>query len=142
MYAPHTVTVYNVGPESLEDFSQTISATILEGVFLDAVKASNVRQSGLESADSVQLFIPFSVAARDAVTGERREYASPKEYADSADGRWTLQTSDCFFVKGAVSEVADFQTINRKYDDVYRVTKVDEKDFGSLYMQHWEVGGA
>ena len=28
------------------------------------------------------------------------------------------------------------------YDDVYNVTKVDEKDFGSEEMRHWEIGGA
>ena len=28
------------------------------------------------------------------------------------------------------------------YDDVYKVTKVDMKDFGSQDMRHFEVGGA
>lgn len=142
MYSPHTITLFNVGRESLEDFTQPVSATVLEGVFLDAVKAVNVRQSGLEGADAVSVFIPFDVNAYDPVTKEPRKYTSPKQYADSPDGHWTLQTSDCFFAKGVISVVADFQTINRNYDDVYRVTKVDEKDFGSPGMRHWEVGGA
>ena len=27
------------------------------------------------------------------------------------------------------------------FDDVYRVTSVDIRDFGSTTMQHWQVGG-
>ena len=34
------------------------------------------------------------------------------------------------------------QMIEMLYDDVYKVTKVDMKDFGSAAMQHFEVGGA
>ena len=144
MYTPHTVTVYNVGEEDLVTFSQPINATVLRGVLLDAVKAVNVRASGLESADSVNLYVPFAVEAFDAMTGAPRRFVEPKEYAaaDDVSGLWTLDTEGCFFVKGEVAEVADFSTINRRYDDVYNVTKVDKKDFGTPDMQHWEVGGA
>ena len=34
------------------------------------------------------------------------------------------------------------QAIEMSYDDVYKVTKVDMKDFGSADMRHFEVGGA
>lgn len=144
MYTPHTVTVYNVGPEDLMTFAQPINATVLRGVLLDASKAVNVRTSGLESADSVNLYIPFAVEAFDALTGAPRAYVGPKEYAAAEDvsGLWTLDTENCFFAKGEIVEIADFQTVNAKYDDVYRVTKVDKKDFGTPDMQHWEVGGA
>ena len=130
MYAPHTVTVFNVGEENMVTFEQPVYATILTGVLLDASKAVNVRASGLEGADSVNLYIPFSVDATDAVTGRRRQYADPKVYeqTDDVSGLWTLKTSDCFFVKGALNEVADFSTINKKYDDVYRVTKGIQRD--------------
>ena len=33
------------------------------------------------------------------------------------------------------------EQIEMLYDDVYKVTKVDMKDFGSSSMQHWQVGG-
>lgn len=144
MYAPHTVTLYNVGEEDLVTFEQPINATVLRCVLLDASKAVNVRTSGLEGADSVNLYIPFEVSATDALTGAARTYVDPKEYATAADvsGLWTLDTSNCFFAKGELMEIADFQTINRKYDGVYNVTKVDKKDFGSAFLRHWEVGGA
>lgn len=143
MYTPHTITVFNVGAEDPATFIKPISATVLSGVLLDASKAVNVQRSGLESADSVNLYIPFSVTATDAVTGETKEYVDPKQYAlQNLPTLWTLDTSDCFFAKGVITELAEFQVINKKYDDVYRVTKVDKKDFGTPDMQHWEVGGA
>ena len=41
-----------------------------------------------------------------------------------------------------IEEAKDEQTINAMYDDCYRMTSVDFKDFGSETMQHWECGGA
>lgn len=47
-----------------------------------------------------------------------------------------------FFVKGeAVEPDKTEEQIEMLYDDVYKVTKVDMKDFGSPSMQHWQVGG-
>lgn len=115
---------------------------MLSGVLLDASRAANVRESGMESADSVNLYIPFSVEAADGLTMLPQTYASPKiyDFAEDKSKLWTLQSSDCFFVKGKVVQPGrDFQYINQNFDDVYRVTSVDEKDFGSL--KHWEVGG-
>lgn len=144
MYAPHTVTVFNVGEEDLMTFTRPIAATVLRGVLLDASKGVNVRESGLESADEVNLYIPFTVDARDVLTDSTRFFVDGKEYETTADksGLWTLTTGDTFFAKGVVEEIADFITINKKYSDVYRVTKVDKKDFGTPDMQHFEVGGA
>lgn len=145
---PHTVTIYNVtrytDVDTLKDIV-TNYITVLRGVFLDASKAVNVRASGLEGADAVNLYIPFSVNAVDGVSLFDRRYIGEKEFDAAADksGFWTLKTgNDCFFVKGEVVEPGfDFQEIKQKYDDVYVVTKVDKKDFGSPDMQHWEVGG-
>ena len=142
MYAPHTVTVYS----AIEDpvtFEVTNYITILRGVFMDAAKAANVRTSGLEGADSVNLFVPFSVRATDGVSLLEKVYVDPKEFESATDksGLWTLRIGD-FFAKGEVVEDKDFQYINANYDDVYRITKVDKKDFGSESMRHWEVGGS
>ena len=152
MYAPHTVTIYNVSQEedktTFEDVQKSY-ITILRGVFLEASKAANVRQSGLEGADAVNLYIPFSAAAVDGVTGAQKRYVGPQEFwrASNKSGLWTLSTDGnggtTFFVKGEVVEPEKTeQTIEMLYDDVYKVTKVDMKDFGSASMQHFEVGGA
>lgn len=144
---PHAVTVYNTyvetDPSTFEETSVN-HITVLRGVFLDASKASNVVKSGLESADAVNLYIPFSVEAVDGVTGAPRKYVGPVEFwkADDKRGLWTLSVSrDSFFIKGeAVHPDWTVQTIEAAYDDVYSITKVDFKDFGGG-MAHWEVGG-
>ncbi len=140
---PHTVTVYNTGDEDPVTFEKVNHITVLRGVFYDAAKAVNVRESGLTNADSVNLIIPYNVEAVDGETGEPQTYLPPKEYATAMDKRkhWTIKTSDCFFVKGEVVRPGlSFQEINRAFDYVHNVNTVDEKDFGNL--QHIEVGGA
>lgn len=144
MYTPHTVTLYHSMEDSLT-LDTTVNITILHGVLLDATKAANVRESGLVNADSVSLYIPFSVKAVDGLTLMDKRFVGPKEYRDAMDksGLWTLDTENCFFVKGEIVEQGrEFQYINHNYDDVYRVTSVDTKDFGTPDMRHWEVGGA
>lgn len=147
---PHTVTIYNVTSE----IDKTTLAeklvnhmTFLRGVLLDASKAANVRTSGLEGADSVNLYIPFSVAAVDGVTGNEKQYISPMEFwrMEDKSGCWTLSVTGhggkTIFVKGEVVEPdLTEEQISLTYDGVYNVTKVDEKDFGRL--PHFEVGGA
>lgn len=152
MYAPHTVTIYNVTQETDQTTFKDVQKsyiTVLRGVMLQASKAANVRQSGLEGADAVNLYIPFSAPAVDGVTGAARRYVGPQEFWRAVDksGLWTLSTDGnggtTFFVKGEVVEPEKTEeAIEMLYDDVYKVTKVDMKDFGSADMQHWEVGGS
>ena len=152
MYAPHTVTIYNVTQETNQTTFKDVQKsyiTVLRGVMLQASKAANVRQSGLEGADAVNLYIPFSTPAVDGVTGAAKRYVGPQEFWRAVDksGLWTLSTDGnggtTFFVKGEVVEPEKTEeAIEMLYDDVYKVTKVDMKDFGSADMQHWEVGGS
>lgn len=163
---PHTVTLYNV---EVETDPNTIKSTvinhitILRGVFLEASKSVNVRESGLESADAVNLYIPFAVEAVDAETNQPKRYLPPVEFWRTEDksGFWTLAISAkgsnlngyTFFIKGValppettpqgkpVRPEMVVDVVESMYDHVYNITKVDEKDFGSQDMQHWEVGG-
>ena len=148
MYAPHTITVYNAVQETDSATFEEITklyVTILRGVMLQASKAVNVRESGLESADAVNLYIPFSVKAVDGTTGKSKTYAPPQAFLAAADksGLWTLSVNGngglTFFVKGEF--VTDKEDVAMAQDGCYNVTKVDEKDFGSVDMRHWEVGG-
>lgn len=152
MYAPHTVTIYNVTQEEDKTTFASVQKsyiTVLRGVLLEASKASNVRQSGLEGADAVNLYIPFATPAVDGVTGAQKRYVGPQEFwrAEDKSGLWTLSTDGnggtTFFVKGEVVEPDKTeQKIEGLYDDVYKVTKVDRKDYGSADIRHFEVGGA
>lgn len=146
---PHIVTVYNilhtVNPATIEDTAAS-HITILYGVLLNAAKAVSTGSGGQVSADAVTLYIPYDVRAVDGVTGAVKQYVPPSEFrqADDKAGLWTLAagTPDTFFVKGVVVEPgADFQTISREHENVYRVTRVQDFDFGGD-MRHWKVGGA
>lgn len=149
MYAPHVITLYNsvteTDPKTFEE-STTLYATKLAGVFLDASKAVNVRQSGLESADAVDLYIPLGVTALDATSGAVKRYADPQEFsrAEDKNGLWTLSVKGngvtTFFIKGDF--VADNEFTALAHPDCYALTKVDLKDFGSADMRHWQCGGA
>ena len=96
MYAPHTVTIYNVTQEQDQDFKDTQKRyiTVIRGVMLQASKAANVRASGLEGADAVNLYIPFSAVAVDGVTGAEKRYVGPQEFWRATDKSkiWTLST--------------------------------------------------
>lgn len=148
MYAPHTVTVYNVSQETdkttFEDI-ENIYVTVLHGVFCEASKGANVRDTGLEGADAVNLYIPFDVEAVDGTTGESKTYAPPQEFWAAVDrsALWTLSYrgngGETFFIKGEY--VTDSVTKAKAHDDCYTVTKVDAKDYGSPDMRHFEVGG-
>lgn len=148
MYAPHTVTIYNSVKETdKETFQETqkLYVTVLRGVMLQASKAVNVRESGLEGADAVNLYIPFDVEAVDGTTGKPKTYTGPQAFYNAADkfGLWTLSVNGnggtTFFVKGEF--VTDNETVALAHDDCYNLTKVDMKDFGSPDMQHFECGG-
>lgn len=147
---PHTVTIYNtytkIDKETIKETTLN-HITVLRGVLLDASKAVNVRTSGLEGADAVNLYIPFTVTAVDGETGEEQRYIGPMEFwaLEDKTGFWTLSLDGnggrTFFVKGEVVEPdSDEARLSLSHDGVYNVTKIDEKDFGGL--QHWEVGGA
>lgn len=144
---PHTVTLYNVerytDPATLQDV-EINHITVLRGVLLDESKASNVRKSGLESADAANLYIPRTVRAYHGESGAEKAYAGSMAFWTAADksGLWTLSDGgDTFFVRGeVVLPDADRQQIELQCDGVYTVTKVDDKDYGGL--PHWEVGGA
>lgn len=148
MYAPHTVTIYNsVEVTDKETFQKTqkLYVTVLRGVMLQASKAVNVRESGLAGADAVDLYIPFSAEAVDGFTGKVKSYAGPQRFyaAEDKTDLWTLSVKGdggiSFFLKGEF--VTDKEDVALAQDNCYTVTKVDEKDFGSVDMQHWQVGG-
>lgn len=147
MYTPHTVTIYNVG-EDPDTLQQEYNITFLRGVFLDRREAANIEKSGLRDADVATLFIPFSVDAVDAVTGARKQYISPKAYRQLEDtsNYWTLEGgglasgADSFFIKGEVVNYTGYAQMREMYDDVYDITTIDTRDFGSPDMQHWQVG--
>lgn len=137
----HTATVYTI-TEDIETAEIVSNITVLRGVLFQGAKAANVRTSGLDGADSVNLYIPFTASATDGVTGMDKTYITPVAFSAALDKStlWTMEPGTTFFVKGEfVNPKLTFQEINRKYDNVHLITKVDTFDYGDL--RHFEVGG-
>jgi len=127
-----TCTIYNkYNDAGVEKWQRTV----LTGVFWDSVKGSNYRKTGLENADSVTILIPAFVTV-DKV------FVNPKGWQALTDKkvRWTLQSGDTI-IKGSIGyEVVKSSKELEKFDDCLKITKADNKSFGSG-MDHWEVGG-
>lgn len=141
MYTPHVVTL--IIAEEQDDGTMTYNPVILDGVFLDLNKRSNVNRSGLADADAATLYIPFSISPG-------KQYLPPMSYLSQDDkaGFWTLfdggksGPAECYFIKGAIENAEiSFADARDSYDYVYRVTSVDLRDYGRERMQHWQVGG-
>lgn len=126
-------TIYNkyIDSEGVEKWQRTV----LTGIFWDSIAGANFRKTGLEKSDKVQLMIPHSVTVS-------RSYAAKKAWQDMEDksGYWTLKEGDTI-VKGSLThEVTKSSKELDQFDDCFKVTKIDNKAFGSP-MDHWEVGG-
>ena len=106
---------------------------IIDHVFWDDSKAIN-QNRGYENADDVNVFIPKS---QNDMSG----YVEPKQY-QGLNNTWTLANGD-FIVKGDVREkqVSGIKELTSKYDDVFTISLVDDKDFGSSSMHHFEIRG-
>ena len=106
---------------------------LIDNVFWDDSKGVNLKM-GYENADDVNVFIPKS---QNDISG----YVEPKKYK-GLNGTWTLENGD-FIVKGDTEEkeVLSIKELVIKYDNVFTITLVDDKDFGSKNMQHFEIRG-
>lgn len=117
---------------------------VIEGVFWDNVKQSNILKSGAVSSDAVSLFIP--------VLALPEGYTKPKQYNNLADvaNKYTLQAnSKDLIVKGVVGYEFDntsqatvstgVKYLKDNYDDVVTVSVVDEKLYGDESMQHYKL---
>ena len=106
---------------------------LIDNVFWDDSKGIN-RNLGYENADDVNVFIPKS---QNDMSG----YVEPKKYKGLSN-TWTLENGD-FIVKGNTdeSEVLSLKDLAKKYDNVFTISLVDDKDFGSRNMHHFEIRG-
>lgn len=106
---------------------------LIDNVFWDDSKGIN-RNLGYEKADDVNVFIPKS---QNDMSG----YVEPKKY-EGLNNTWTLENGD-FIVKGNTdeSEVLSLKELVQKYDNVFTISLVDDKDFGSGSMYHFEIRG-
>lgn len=126
-----SMSVYNKHTD--EEKNVVFKKHLIDNVFWDDSKGIN-RNLGYENADDVNVFIPKS---QNDMTG----YVEPKKYKGLSN-TWTLENGD-FIVKGNTneSEVLSIRELVQKYDNVFTISLVDDKDFGSENMHHFEIRG-
>ncbi len=107
----------------------TYKRHIIDHVFWDDSKGVNLNQ-GYDEADEVNVYIPKD-------KNDMSEYVKPKQYTGNG---WTLQNGD-FIIKGEVaeSEVSGIKDLSNY--EAFIITMVDDKDFGSNNMHHFEIRG-
>ena len=106
---------------------------LIDNVFWDDSKGVNLKM-GYENADDVNVFIPKK-------ENDMSKYIQPKKYK-GLDNTWTLNNGD-FIVKGNTEEkeIFSLKELVKKYDNVFTISLVNDKDFGSYNMQHFEIRG-
>ena len=121
------ITIFNKYTEGRET---KYKKSYIKKVHWEDSKGANIIASGLTTADSTKIYIPFSSVS---------EYMKPTQFKENHNGI-TLQVEDVV-VKGIIEdEFTTIKALESKYDDVRVITTVDTRDFGSPRMQHWEVG--
>lgn len=149
MYTNADATLYNYYRDKANN-KEYYTRTYLRGVFWDDTKQANVLKSGLATIESVSVYIPFSVDAGG------KEYLPPKEYTKvgvndlSKYYTFTVNSKD-MIIEGIIDYDIDntsSQTISaglsylkNNYDKNMTISVVDEKNYGTDEMRHWEIGG-
>lgn len=122
------MTIYNKYLDTLTH-KKTYKRHIIDNVFWDDSLGVNLNM-GYENADKVNIYIPYD-------KNDFSTYKEPKQYNGSG---WTLQNGD-FIVKGEVDieEVSGIKELSQY--ETFTITVVDNKDFGSDNMKHFEIRG-
>ena len=102
---------------------------IIDNVFWDDSKGINLDR-GYDKADAVNVYIPKN-------KNDLSNYVNPKQYNGTG---WTLNNGD-FIIKGDVKETEVSGIKELSAYEVFTITMVDDKDFGSPSMHHFEIRG-
>ena len=106
---------------------------VINEVFWESSKGSSFAK-GINQNDNVTVYIPLNM-------NYMTYYVNPISFRDNPTGNWTIQTGD-IIVKGTVTDSITKQSeLEKKYAEVYNVTKLTPNLFGSSNMHHFQVGG-
>lgn len=123
------MSVFNKYQPAFEKNNVVFKKHVIENVFWDDSNGVNL-DHGYDKADKVNVYIPKD-------KNDLSDYANPKQYNGS---NWTLNNGD-FIIKGEVAENEVSGIKDLKDYEVFTITMVDDKDFGSPNMQHFEIRG-
>lgn len=133
MYTNTDLTVYNYIKIGLVEFYKPF---FVGRAFLDHVKQSNIRQSGLSTVDAVSALVPYNTAFTNIYTGLSTEFT-----LDTNGKDFIVVGNHTTVVTGATSqEVSNNLKSFRAGKQIYMINNVDIKLNGSINMWHYEVG--
>lgn len=123
-----SVTVYN---RYLDPATRTnkYRRRLLANVHIEQAEGALMRSASVVTEDKA--FVSISMVGREG-------YIQPKAF-DGIVAGWTLQPEDLIVLHSVIDEVDSASQLEAKYDDVFKITKVDAFTTGSSRMQHWEV---
>lgn len=107
----------------------TYKRHIIDHVFWDNSKGVNLNR-GYDNDDKVNVYIPKD-------ENDMSEYVEPKQYNGNG---WTLKNGD-FIIRGLVAEEQVSGIKDLSAYETFVITMVDDKDFGSENMHHFEIKG-
>lgn len=102
---------------------------IIDHAFWDDSKGVNLNR-GYDEADAVNVYIPKD-------KNDMSQYVKPKQYVGNG---WTIKNGD-FIIKGEVLETEVLGIKDLSNHETFTITMVDDKDFGSKNMHHFEIRG-
>ena len=118
MRTPHNMTIFH---QVMTAGVQSWTSQQVPGVMWEARKQANVLRSGLLAADSATIYVPHARGEINAKVGD-------------------------YLVKGLVDDVISstftITQLKAKYPSCVKINSVDDKDFGSPIMQHWQLGAS
>lgn len=127
------ITVFNSYID--EDDNTLYSSVIINGVNWQSEEKVTVSDKGLISADEIKIYIP--VTSLNGI-----EYVPRKAYNSLKDktGYFTLKEGDKIVKGEYMGEISSIKDFN-KLDNVATIISVADNRYGSISMQHFEVGG-
>lgn len=127
------ITIFNSYVD--EDDNIIYSPTVIRDVNWQSEEKVTVSDKGLISADEIKIYIP--VTSLNGI-----EYVPRKAYNSLKDktGYFTLKEGDKIVKGEYMGEISSIKDFN-KLDNVATIISVKDNRYGSLSMQHFEVGG-
>ena len=127
------ITVFNSYID--EDDNTKYSSVVIHDVNWQSEEKVTVSDKGLISADEIKIYIP--VTSLNGI-----EYVPRKAYNSLKDktGYFTLKEGDKIVKGEYMGEISSIKDFN-KLDNVATIISVKDNRYGSLSMQHFEVGG-
>ena len=122
MYTNADMTLYSCGKDG------KYTRKVINKVFWQEVKQSNVEKTGLTSADSLKVFIPVNS------TPDGLDFTTSKDLVVKGEVLTEFDNTSQATISASLIAL-------KASHDVYTVTIADGKLYGSPGMQHYQISG-